>query len=212
MIRAYHETYLNNAMTAMAEAFDYAVNDCNIDGESFVKMFIASPICSRMENGEPAYLRGKSGIEIVRECVYATTGKSIEIEPSGHFSRSPEYWGGWAIAYYQWYSDRKYVDIFKAICFDDLLCMYPTLHEADITKFVEVVEERMREAFPDTNLKRIRMLYGCSQSELAELSGVSLRSIQMYEQRQKDINKASVTTVSKLAKALGCSVEDLIEK
>ncbi len=212
MIRAYHETYLNNAMTAMAEAFDYAVNDCKIAGESFVKLFIASPICSRMENGEPAYLRGKSGIEIVRECVYAATGKNVETEPSGRFDRSPEYWGGWAVAYYQWYSDRKYVDIFRAIDFEDLLCMYPTLHEADITKFVEVMEERMREAFPDTNLKRIRTLYGCSQSELAELSGVSLRSIQMYEQRGKDINKASVTTVSKLAKVLGCSVEDLIEK
>jgi hypothetical protein len=34
----------------------------------------------------------------------------------------------------------------------------------------------------------------------------------MYEQRHKDINKASVETVHSLAKVLGCSVEDLIEK
>ena len=41
---------------------------------------------------------------------------------------------------------------------------------------------------------------------------VSLRSIQMYEQRNKDINKASVDTVYRLAKVLGCAMEDLIEK
>lgn len=42
----------------------------------------------------------------------------------------------------------------------------------------------------ETNLKRIRTAKGYSQKQLAELSGVSLRSIQMYEQRRKDINKA----------------------
>ena len=48
--------------------------------------------------------------------------------------------------------------------------------------------------------------------ELSKLSGVSLRSIQVYEQRNKDINKASLETVYRLSKALGCTVEDLIEK
>ena len=70
----------------------------------------------------------------------------------------------------------------------------------------------MQEAFPETNLKRIRMAYGCTQAELAERSGVSLRSIQMYEQRKKDINKASVTSVHRMAKVLGCTIEDLVEK
>lgn len=51
-----------------------------------------------------------------------------------------------------------------------------------------------------------------AQSELAIHSGVSLRSIQMYEQRNKDINKASAETLLKLSKALGCTMEDLIEK
>lgn len=70
----------------------------------------------------------------------------------------------------------------------------------------------IKECFPETNLKRIRTVYGCSQAELASLSGVSLRSVQMYEQRHKDINKAGAETVFRPAKALGCTVEDLIEK
>jgi transcriptional regulator with XRE-family HTH domain len=90
--------------------------------------------------------------------------------------------------------------------------MYYTLHEADISKFADVMDGRIREFFPETNLKRIRTAYGCTQAELAKRSGVSLRSIQMYEQRNKDINKASVESVHRMAKVLGCTIEDLIEK
>ena len=90
--------------------------------------------------------------------------------------------------------------------------MYVTLHEADITKFADIADRKIRDYYSDTNLKRIRNSYGCTQAELAELSGVSLRSIQMYEQRRKDINKAGAETVYRLAKVLGCTVEDLIEK
>ena len=70
----------------------------------------------------------------------------------------------------------------------------------------------MRAHFSDTNLKCIRTTYGCTQAELAKRSGVSLRSIQMYEQHNKDINKASAETVLSLAKVLGCTMEDLLEK
>lgn len=64
---------------------------------------------------------------------------------------------------------------------------------------------------PATNLKRIRTAKGYSQKQLAELSGVSLRAIQTYEQRQKNINKAQSDSLFHLAKALGCTMEDLLE-
>ena len=90
--------------------------------------------------------------------------------------------------------------------------MYYSLHEADISKFVGVMDLLMQEFFPETNLKRIRTAYGCTQADLAKLAGVNLRSIQMYEQRNKDINKASVETIHRIAKVLGCTIEDLMEK
>ena len=62
--------------------------------------------------------------------------------------------------------------------------MYYTLHEADVSKFAGIADARIRERFAETNLKRIRTAYGCSQAELAKKSGVGLRSIQLYEQRQ----------------------------
>jgi len=212
MIRAYQEIYLSKAQSVLGDAFDYAVNTCGIIGTDFVKLFIASSVSKRMENGEPAYLAGKSGIEIVREIVSETKGQELQIEPQEHFGRSKEYWIGWAIAYYQWYSGRKYSDIFKVLSFEDLQKMYYTLHEADITKFVDIVDSKIKEYFSETNLKRIRTAYGFTQAGLAERSVVSLRSIQMYEQRNKNINKASADTMYRLAKALGCTMEDLIER
>lgn len=212
MIHAYRETYLSKAQSVLGDAFHYAINTCGISGSDFIKLFVASSVSKRMENGEPAYLAGKSGIEIVVEVIAETMDKEIDEEPQVQMGRSREYWIGWAVAYYQWFSSRKYGDIFKAVTFEDLQNMYYTLHEADVSKFVDIMDKRMQEFFPETNLKRIRTGYGCTQAALAKLSGVSLRSIQMYEQRNKDINKASVESVYRIAKVLGCTIEDLMEK
>lgn len=59
-------------------------------------------------------------------------------------------------------------------------------------------------------LHKIRKARGFAQKELSDASGVSLRMIQLYEQKQNDISKAQVKVVISLAKALGCDVEDLI--
>lgn len=212
MIHAYQETYLSNAQSTLGEAFDYAVNDCDIPGDIFAKYFIVSSVSKKIENGEPEYLAGKSGIELVSEIIDEVKGEKFEVESQYNVNRTTEYWIGWAVAYYQWYSNRKYKEIFQAVPYEDLEKLYNTLHEADITKFVDVVSERVKFSFPETNLKRIRKKYGLTQGELAKRSGASIRSIQMYEQRKKNINKASVDAIYQIARVLGCSVEDLIEK
>ncbi len=212
MMRAYQEIYLSKAQSALGDAFDYAVNACKIPGDDFVKLFIVSSVSKRLENGEPSYLAGKSGIDIAADVVFETTGKLLEIEPQVSYERSAEYWIGWAVCYYQWFSARSYSEIFAAISFANLKRMYITLHEADISKFVEIAEYRIKEHFKETNLKRVRAAYGCSQSELARRAGVSIRSIQMYEQRNKDINKASAETLYRISRSLGCTMEDLLEK
>ena len=63
-----------------------------------------------------------------------------------------------------------------------------------------------------TNLAFIRKSKHITQSQLAESSGVNVRMIQYYEQGAKDINAAGALTVYKIAVALDCTVEDLIEK
>ena len=211
-MRAYPEIYLPKAQSSLGDAFDYAINTCKIPGSDFIKIFTASSVSRRLENGEPALLAGKSGIEIAADVILETSGKHLEVEPEEHFGRSREYWMGWAICYYQWFSARSYSDIFSALSYEDLANMYYTLHEADITKFAGTVDEIVRSHLKETNLKRIRSSYGCTQAELARRSDVSLRSIQMYEQRNKDINKASAEALYRLSKVLGCTMENLLER
>ena len=81
----------------------------------------------------------------------------------------------------------------------------------DVRQFADKMAQMYHELSPDTNLKAIRGLAGLSQTELSEVSGVPTRTIQQYEQRQKNINKAQAETVLKLARALNCNMEELIE-
>ena len=62
-----------------------------------------------------------------------------------------------------------------------------------------------------TKLKQIRKEKGLTQKELAEKTGTNLRTIQHYEQGSKDLNMAAAITVLRIAQALDCSIEDLLD-
>ena len=79
------------------------------------------------------------------------------------------------------------------------------------SRFVETINEKWDQYYVETNLKRLRMLSGLSQSELAKRSGVALRQIQLFEQRQRDINHTRAIDVLSLAREIGCKSEELLE-
>ncbi len=62
-----------------------------------------------------------------------------------------------------------------------------------------------------TKLQEKRIKKGWSQERLARKSKINIRTIQDYEQQHRDINKAKVGTVRKLAEALGCTIEELLD-
>ena len=62
-----------------------------------------------------------------------------------------------------------------------------------------------------TNLKQKRKAAGLTQHELAGRSGVSVRTLQYYEQGVLDINKAAAATVYRLACALDCPMFEVLE-
>ena len=115
------------------------------------------------------------------------------------------------MAKYQWHSARSFPAILRAFPFSEITNRYYPLHEADISKFYSVADSVIAEASPQTNLKRLRKAANLSQAQLADEAEVSLRSIQMYEQRGKDVNKAQAITLAKIARVLGCGIEDLLE-
>ena len=81
MIHAYQEIYLSNAQRALGEALDYAVNTCGLNGADFVKMFTVSSVSKHMENGDPNWLSGKSGIEVAEEVFLETIGRNFLLSP-----------------------------------------------------------------------------------------------------------------------------------
>jgi DNA-binding transcriptional regulator YiaG len=202
-------------MNNLGDMFDYAVNDCEFDPEEFFDHFIISGVAEAFEKGNPKYVAGLSGPELASEVIYRTLRSRPDAPSSENVDKSPEYWAGWILAYYQWYTIRRFSDMKKSgLTMERVLSLYPTLHEADISKFVAVADQIIRKnnAAGIHNLQRIRKASGMTQKKLADTSGVTLRMIQLYEQREKDINKAQAITLTKMAHVLGCEVEDLLEK
>lgn len=60
-------------------------------------------------------------------------------------------------------------------------------------------------------LKEKRQAKGLSQSQLAEKTGINVRTIQHYEQGSKIFDHARIDTILKCCIALDCKLEDLIE-
>ncbi len=211
MTRAYSESYLNNAKHRLSSFFDYAINDCNLKPDWITQLFISTGIAEQFERGNPAYLAGMSGVEMAQTVIQKVYHNRKLPEPAPTEGCSPEYWAGWATAEYQWYTGRRFRDIFERIPLSKIIGMYSVYHEMDITNFISTMEEFYQAASKDPNLKRIRESRGLSQSELAQQSGVHIRNIQAYEQRDNDIDKAQAKILYKLSRVLGCEVEDLLE-
>ena len=201
MIHAYDKSYLSAAQKNLARMLDYLVNDLHYPLEMAWQWFVTSELSARFEQGDCSVLVGLSGVELAR-AVLEQAGEVVPMQkPSYAYDRSPEYWTGWALAYYQWLTSLRFAEIEQAVPITK-----------DVRQFADKMNELYRAAKPETNLKAMRTLAGLSQSELAGQADVPVRTIQQYEQRQKDINKAQAETLLRLARALNCNVEDLMEK
>lgn len=207
---AYSELYLPLAQRVMGDMYDYAVNTLGMGLQEFHKLFMISGMSGQFEIGNSSYVAGKNGCEVAREVIEICTDRHIEKGDEMHVDKSPEYWTGWALAYYQWISDLRYEDIDRCVPIETVRGMYKTLHEADITVFVDMMDKSLKEHRDESRLKRLRAYAGLSQRALAEESGVPLRQIQLFEQGQRDITKTQGQTLLQLSRTLGCSMEDLL--
>lgn len=210
-IHAYNELYLNDAKQNLAEFFDYGINSCKFNLDLFLKLFIQSGYADKFERGNPAVISGMSGIELARRVIMYAYPKWKFEEKAFSENRSEMYWAGWALAEYQWATCKRFQDIFLRVSFSEIVSMYRVYHEMDISHFIEDLNKKYDSSELESRLKTIRENRGITQSQLARISGVKLRSIQMYEQKVNNIDKAQAGTIYKLSRVLGCSMEDLLE-
>lgn len=216
MTSAYAEHYLDGAMDCLGEALDCAVRHFGMSLGEFVPLFAATGFATRFGLGEPRVVAGMSGTELAL-AVLDSAGISLANMPDKNrlvdYSPSPEYWCGWVLAYCQWRTCDVFERIESVLPAEEVVTLYDPLHEASEDRFVELYLDRVRssaEASP-TRLQRQRKLLGITQRELAQRSGVNLRTLQQYENRSKDIDKAAGSTLFALARVLGCRMDDLLE-
>ena len=212
MIHAYDKIYLSAAQKNLARMVDYLVNDLQYPLEQAWHFFITSEMAGRFEKGDCSVLVGMSGTELAWNVLRQAGEKLPDSEPVYIYERTPEYWTGWVLAYYQWDTGMRFEEIEQAVPVTTVRMMYTPYHEMDIRQFVDRMNELYRQAKPQTNLKILRIISGLSQAQLAALTDIPVRTIQQYEQRRKNINKAQAETLLKLSKVLNCSVEELMEK
>ena len=208
---AYSDLYVEKAQSVLGNMLHYAVYDLGMELSEFYSHFLNSRIAYCFGLGDPKYVVGMSGIELAMEVMHSVTDQYVSIVSVYRMDKSSEYWSGWAVAYYEWYSNMPFDRINEYVPIDDIRDMYNPYHEADITKFIDEIDRRIEFKHEESRLARLRAYAGLSQRLLAERSGVSVRMIEQYEQKKKDINRACSSTVFKLSRALNCRMEDLLD-
>ena len=211
MISAYDRSYLPTARETLGAMLDYAVWDCKLDADRFFELFVASGLAERFGRGDPSLVAGKSGVELAWDVFTRTDYTSERPRPRYNLNRSKTYWAGWALAHCQWATSLPFRLLTKHLPPSRFEALYSPFHERDERALVEKVIKLYRNNHPESNLKLQRLKRGLSQSQLAEASGIPLRTIQQYEQCQKDILKANVTHIVSLARVIGCAVDDVID-
>ena len=211
---AYDILYLDDAMTNLGGMLEYAALDCGLDLDTFFGYFLTSGVATQFERGNPSYVAGLSGPELVCKVLQRSGCDVASLpEPATREGFGPQYWAGWSLAEYQWARAERFCDmVADGLTASKVVDLY-LLHEADASKFAEVADEMLTQARRNrpTRLQTLRKNRGLTQVELSVATDVSLRMIQLYEQRQNDIAKAETGTVIRLARALGCAVEDIVE-
>ena len=206
MMNAYSDLYISEAQDWLGEFFETSVYVLNMELEEIWKRFVFSHYYLLFGSGDPFTICGKSGSEVAFELC----NKRVDELPF-IYDRPPEYWLGWALAYYQWEKNIPFAFIANNVDIEIVLLMYKKYHEMDITHFCDEMDRLMRLHKKEANLKKMRLSRGLSQKELSDITSIPIRTIQQYEQKQKNINNAQANYVLALAQALSCSPKDILE-
>lgn len=239
MIHPYDQIYVNRARNTLGSMLDYAVYSLHQNPASFMELFIASGFASEFESGYFRVTAGVSGAELACKIMMRCGLAYERVRPRFTTGLSKEYICGSALAGYQWESGLSFSEILEVCPVSEIISICeqhqqeirlklaeawpPVLNanspeekarrdEETIQTLIESLGTKKSPAIKaETHLKSKRLLSGLSQSGLARISGVPLRTIQQYEQRQKNINKAGADHLIRLANALHCDPHELME-
>lgn len=212
----YPEELLEGVMSTLGKAFEFA--DKHLPGglESFYDLFVNSAAARTLDGPDAQPKLGSSGIELVLSVCETSTPGGLDTMLMNERRRPKELherakWCGKMLAYHQWDTASSLRTIAMYLSLADLYELYETERIASARVVSLKITETYAVRNTPTRLRYYRAEAGLTQANLAKISGVSLRSIQQYEQRKKNINHAQARYVLGLAQALSCQMEDLLE-
>lgn len=238
MTHAYDKICLERAADTLGRMLDYSSYSLHYDISTMMDLFIASGTAALFERGDIRAIAGMSGVELAYE-VLERSGMTYErTQPRYTKGLSAEYWCGNALAHIQWETCMSFDRIMAAFSAQAFISEYGRSRlsfldalplsisdearsakirsfgrqfaDEAVAKYISSGEASGNGKSGDTPLKKMRIKNGLSQSGLAKASGIPLRTIQQYEQRQKDISKARAEYLIALSRALSCDPSLLI--
>lgn len=237
MTRAYDRALLGRASDTLGRMLDFASRSLHHDVHTVMSLFCASGLAARFGSGDIRLIAGMSGIELAY-AVLDRSGIAYERTVPRHTGGySPEYWLGWALARAQWESCLPFRTVTAYFPAQDFMADYTkkrteylaglpldisdAARSSGLRDFgenyareaAEAVLPLLTECSAESCgrcLKEARTQRGLSQSGLAAVSGIPVRTIQQYEQGQKDLRKARAEYIIALSHALGCAPERLL--
>lgn len=229
---------VNKACVSIGKMLDHAVYSLHQNADTFFALFISSGLASKLEQTDISIITGISGIELSYEVMKRCGIPFDRVTPRHTTGLSKEFYAAHALAHIQYDTGISYDELIHIISVSEIIRLYDSYHskavsllpwqmsDSDRAEAVEKIKsgftDELGSAFEkygintlhmkkETHLKEMRLRNGFSQNGLAAASGIPVRTIQQYEQRRKDINKASADSILKLASVLNCDPSSLLE-
>ena len=222
---AYNRSYLENVKSNLGAMLDCGINTLEFGPRDFYNMFLDSDMSDKINRGDAYSICTLGGVELAEYvvCFAMNNSKYIHVKKASdpafnqHLNdaiinvNSKEYWAGTVIAEYAWEKNMSYQELDGYISVEEVIALYKDFTNADSLVINIRLDEMLNAKKKVAKLKLRREMLGLSQSELAQQSGIPLRTLQQYEQRRKNINNAKAVYLVDLASVLRCEVRDLIE-
>lgn len=142
MALSYEQMYLSDVQKNLGFLFQFCLCNLGKSPQELQQDFLSSIIPAQIEFGNPDFLSGKSGLELAF-FLYQDIEQEIKEALQEPYYPQAEYWAGFVVAYAQWKLQISFSTLFSNYPLERILANYHLMHEADISKMVDLMESEM---------------------------------------------------------------------
>lgn len=143
MALSYDQMYLSDVQKNLGFLFQFCLCNLEKSPEELQQDFLSSIIPTQIEFGNPDFLSGKSGLELAF-FLYQDIEQKIEEALQEPYYPQVEYWSGFVVAYAQWKLQVPFSLLFSKYPLERILANYHLMHEADISKMVDLIQSEIK--------------------------------------------------------------------